>query len=220
MHFQAVIFDLDGTLLDTLEDIASSMNSVLASLGLPVHGLDDYRLFIGDGVTMLASRALPPEKRNHDVIADCVKSFRDYYGRNWNVNTRPYDGVQELLTSLSAEQVKMAVLSNKPHDFTQLCIHEFLPSHSFEVIFGQRRQIPSKPDPAGALEIADTLAIAPSQFLYLGDTGTDMDTAIRAGMFPVGALWGFQPLAELRKHGARAVIQQPMELMRLLDTAV
>jgi phosphoglycolate phosphatase len=213
MHFQAVIFDLDGTLLDTLDDIASSANSALVRYGLPIHGVDEYRYFVGDGVTELISRALPAEKRNDDVIADCVKAFRENYGRHWNINTRVYDGVPELLKALAARHVKMAVLSNKPDDFTKRCIREFVPKQQFEMILGQRDGIPRKPDPAGALKIADILGITPSRFLFLGDSGVDIKTATRAGMFPVGALWGFRPVEELWEHGAQAVIERPMDLL-------
>lgn len=217
MNFQGVIFDLDGTLLDTLEDIAVSVNSVLARFGLPTHGVDAYRNFIGDGVSMLVTRALPAEKRAAGMVADCARAFRENYSRNWNVNTKQYKGVEELLRSLSAKHVKMAVLSNKPHDFTDRCVHELLPNHRFEMILGQREGVPSKPDPTGALEIAASLSIAPSRFLYLGDSGVDMDTAIGAGMFAVGALWGFRLQKELLEHGAQAVIKRPTELLRLLD---
>lgn len=216
MQFKAVIFDLDGTLLDTLEDIAGSANSALMKYGFPVHEVDAYRYFVGEGMTTLISRALPAEKRNDDIIADCVKAFRENYSRNWNVNTRPYDGVTELLDALAAKHVKMAILSNKPDNFTKHCTREFLPNRNFEMILGQRDGIPRKPDPVGALEIAEGLGITPSRFLYLGDSAVDMKTAVRAGMFPVGALWGFRPLDELRGHGAQAVIERPMELLGLL----
>ncbi len=219
MHFEAVIFDLDGTLLDTLEDIAGSANSALTARGFATHPADAYRYFIGEGVNMLISRALPVENRNDEIVADCTKAFRDNYNRNWNINTRPYDGVKKLLYSLSAGHVKTAVLSNKPHDFAQRCIREFFPSMGFEMVMGQRDEIPEKPDPAGALEIAHTLGIRPSQFLYLGDSGVDMETALRAGMFPVGALWGFRPREELMQHGAQALIERPMELLKFLGLA-
>jgi phosphoglycolate phosphatase len=219
MRAKAVLFDLDGTLLDTLEDIANSANSALVRYGLPTHSVDAYRYFIGDGVTMLISRALPDENRDSDIIAKCVKGFRQDYSRNWNVNTRPYEGVPELLDALAAKHIKMAVLSNKPDDFTKQCVSELLPNHDFEMILGQRDAIPIKPDPVGALQIADRLGITPSRFLYLGDSAIDMKTAVRAGMFPVGALWGFRPLEELREHGAQAVIEHPMDLLGLLDAS-
>lgn len=219
MRVQAVLFDLDGTLLDTLEDIANSANSALLRYGLPTHSVDAYRYFIGDGVTMLISRALPDESRDSDIIAKCVKGFRQDYSRNWNVKTRPYEGVPELLDALAAKHIKMAILSNKPDDFTKQCVSELLPNHNFEMILGQRDAIPIKPDPVGALQIADSLGITPSRFLYLGDSAIDMKTAVRAGMFPVGALWGFRPLEELQEHGAQAVIDHPMDLLGLLDAS-
>ncbi|MFH1626197.1 MAG: HAD family hydrolase [Pseudomonadota bacterium] len=217
MHFQAVLFDLDGTLLDTLEDIANSANDVLVRYGFPLHGVDKYRCFIGEGVTVLISRALPAEKRNDDVIADCVTAFRENYSRNWNVNTRPYNGVPELLDEVAARHMKMAILSNKPDDFTKRCVRELLPGKHFEIVLGQREGIPTKPDPTGALEIAETLGIAVPQFLYLGDSGLDMQTAARAGMFPVGALWGFRSAEELRTHGAEVLIERPVALLEVLD---
>ncbi len=217
MDVKAVLFDLDGTLLDTLEDIANSANSTFIKNGLPANEVDAYRYFVGEGVTMLISRALPAEKRDSDIIAKCVKGFREDYSRNWNVNTRPYEGVPELLDSLAAKRIKMAVLSNKPDDFTKQCVSALLPNHNFEIILGQRPGIPIKPDPFSALQIADSLGIAPSRFLYLGDSAIDIETAVRAGMFPVGALWGFRPLEELREHGAQAVIKRPMDLLGLLE---
>jgi phosphoglycolate phosphatase len=220
MHFKAVIFDLDGTLLDTLEDIADAANSTLAKHGFPSHEADAYRYFIGDGVPMLMFRALPPEKRNDDLIADCVTAFRKEYGQNWSVNTRPYKGVPELLDALAARKVKMAVLSNKPDDFTKRCVETFLQDWPFEMILGLRQGAPQKPDPTGALEIAEHLDIAPAHVLYLGDSAVDMKTAVNAGMFPIGALWGFRTLGELVENGARATIEQPMELLNYLDSSV
>jgi phosphoglycolate phosphatase len=215
MNFEAVIFDLDGTLLDTLEDIANSANSMLTGYGFPTHEIDSYRYFVGDGVTMLVSRVLPAEKRNDDTIAECEKVLRENYSRNWNVNTKMYDGIPELLDGLTEKRVKMAILSNKPDDFTKLCVDELLPKWRFEMILGQRDGIPKKPDPLGANEIAENLGISPERFLYLGDSGVDMKTAVNAKMFPVGALWGFRPPDELRKYGAKALIERPMELLTL-----
>ena len=216
MHFQAIIFDLDGTLLNTLEDIANSANSALVRYGLPTHSVDAYRYFVGEGWTTLFLRAIPIERQNDNIIADCVKAFRQYYDHNWNVVTRPYEGVPELLDALEARHVKMAVLSNKADDFTKRCTHELLPNHRFEMILGHRVGIPRKPDPTGALEIAENLGITPSRFLYLGDSAIDMEAATHAGMFPVGALWGFRTLDELQEHGAKRVIERPLELLELL----
>jgi phosphoglycolate phosphatase len=217
MYCRAVVFDLDGTLLDTLADIALSANRVLEVRGFPTHEIDTYRYFVGDGVEMLFRRALPIQAQNPDVISACGNDFRKIYAHNWNVHTRPYAGIPELVDALTARGLEMAVLSNKPHDATERCVDEYFPPGTFRVVLGQRDGIPRKPDPAGALEIADRLAVTPQETVLLGDTATDMTTARNAGMYAVGALWGFRPVRELRDAGARAVIEHPMNLMKILD---
>lgn len=217
MRFRAILFDLDGTLLDTLEDIGNSMNRVLAKNGFPGHGMDTYRYLVGEGVAMLVTRALPEGQRNDDTIRTCIRFYREDYAQNWNVRTKPYDGVPEMLDTLTARGLKMAVLSNKPDDFTKQCVSEYLPKWKFDVVFGQRNSIPQKPDPSGAKEVASHLNILPEKFLYLGDTSVDMKTAVAAGMFPVGALWGFRSADELLANGAQALIEKPREIVNLLS---
>jgi phosphoglycolate phosphatase len=134
------------------------------------------------------------------------------------VNTKPYDGVEEMLDALVTHGLKLAILSNKPHELTKLCVSGLLPNWTFDVVLGQQEPIPRKPDPAGALKIAEELKIPPSGFLYLGDTATDMKTAIAAGMFPVGVLWGFRPAEELQQSGAQLLLKRPMDIMNLLNT--
>jgi phosphoglycolate phosphatase len=216
MPYKAVLFDLDGTLLDTLEDIADAANRVLSARGLPVHPMDAYRFFVGEGVAMLISRALPEDKRDAETVRSCLEAYRADYGRHWNVKTRPYDGIAAMLDALTARGLKLAILSNKPHEFTQRCVREFLPNWSFDVVIGQRDGVPLKPDPAGALAIAHTLGIPPAACLYLGDTAVDIKTAIAAGMTPVGVLWGFRSAEELRQSGANILIEQPLEVVGLL----
>ncbi len=217
MPFKAVIFDLDGTLLDTLEDIAGATNRVLREKSFPAHKLDAYRYFVGDGSKMLITRALPEDKRDEDTVFTCFKIFIKDYGQNWKINTKPYEGITEMLDALKDRGVKMSVLSNKQHEFTKRCVTEFLSNWSFDVVLGQRDKFPRKPAPAGAIKIARQIDMLPSDFLYLGDTAIDMKTAIAAGMFPVGALWGFRPLKELQESGARALIKKPIEILNLLD---
>jgi len=216
VNYKAVIFDLDGTLLDTLEDIADALNRVLEDKGFPPHPIKAVRYFIGNGASMLVSRALPADRRNDGLIAECLEAFRRAYGRNWNQKTRPYEGITELLDVLTEKQIKMAVLTNKPQDFAELCIQEFLPNWEFEAILGQRDGIPIKPDPAGPREIARFLNIPAQAFLYLGDSGVDMRTAVTANMFPVGAGWGFRSEEELREFGAAEIIAQPQALLKFL----
>lgn len=214
--FQAVLFDLDGTLLNTLDDLGGAANRVLASKGFPTHPLSDYRYFVGEGAAKLIFRALPPEKRKDDqCVQDCIKAFYEDYDRNWNVSTHPYEGVPAMLDGLSQRRMKMAVLSNKPDSFTQKCAREFLSKWRFEVVFGARENIPRKPDPYGAHEIAALLDIAPSRFIYVGDTAIDMLTANAAGMFAVGVEWGFRPVDELQAAGAKKIIAHPAEILDL-----
>lgn len=211
--YEAVLFDLDGTLLDTLEDLANAMNRVLEKWGLPFHDLEEYKLFVGDGVENLVRRALPQRMRDPAVLSQGVAAMRHEYSKAWAVCTRPYPGVKELLDGLRARSIPMAVLSNKPDDFTKKMVSCLLGSWKFHPVLGERPGVPRKPDPAGALEIASSLKVQPQRFLYLGDTDTDMKTAVAAGMFPVGALWGFRSAKELLSAGARKVIAQPQELL-------
>jgi phosphoglycolate phosphatase len=217
MKYPAVIFDLDGTLLDTLDDIADAMNAALEGMGFPGHDPSAYRYLTGDGVRALAERSMPGPARDESAVAACIREFRSEYARRWGARTRPYPGIPELLAGLTALRVRLAVLSNKLDEFTLRAVRDFLPGFEFSFVIGAKPGLPPKPDPAGALSIASGLAIPPSQIVYLGDTGVDMLTAVRADMFPVGALWGFRDEHELRENGARALIRSPGELLGLLD---
>ena len=217
MTYKAVLFDLDGTLLDTIDDIGDAINRVLKQNGFPTHNMDTYRRLVGNGALNTIIGALPEDKRIDSVINSCLKAFQEDYSRNWNVKTRVYDGIPELLDSLTVRGVKITVLSNKPHRYTKQCMEGFLPDWDFDVVFGQRDDVPRKPDPAGALEIAEKLDLSPSDFLYLGDTEVDMKTSIDAGMFPVGVLWGFRSAEELKENGAEVLIKRPFEALDLLD---
>lgn len=213
--FSGVVFDLDGTLLDTLEDLGDAVNRVLVDRGFPAHPMDAYRYFVGDGSAVLIERALPESARGSDVHRDCLAAFMADYDKSWKVKTRLYDGISEMLDSLTALNVDMAILSNKSHGFTVTCVQDLLSKWQFKAVFGLRDEVPRKPDPAGALEISGLLGTAPDRMLYLGDSAIDMQTAVSAGMFPVGALWGFRTREELQKNGARALIQHPGELLGL-----
>jgi phosphoglycolate phosphatase len=217
MPYRAALFDLDGTLLDTLEDIVNAVNRVLAGKGFPTHELDVYRYFVGDGSAMLINRALPEEKRTDDVIRGCLKQFLEDYGRNLNIKTKPFEGIPEMLDALKDRGLKMAILSNKPHELTKQCATKLLSNWNFDVVIGQRNGVPPKPDPAGALEVADRLNIPPADFLYVGDSGVDMKTAAASGMFPVGVLWGFRSMGELKDNGSLALVDHPSEILNLLD---
>jgi len=213
---RAVLFDLDGTLLDTLADLGESMNAALAELACPEHPVDAYRRFVGDGMQNLARRALPPERRDASTIASCVERMLRVYGSRWDRETHAYPGIDELLRELERRHVLLAVLSNKPDDLTRAVIEHYFGAHRFAAVAGARPDAPRKPDPAGAIAIAAALECAPGDVLYVGDTDTDMCTAVAAGMVAVGALWGFRDAEELRASGARFLVQTPAEVLALL----
>lgn len=212
----AVIFDLDGTLLDTLDDLADSANEALEANGFPVHPVDSYRTFVGDGMTTLMERILPENARTPEHVSTLLTRYRKAYDARWKLKSQPYPGITALLETLAARGIPMAILSNKPQAYTEIVMAHFLAAHPFEIIFGQRDTVPRKPDPAGAIEIAEKLNLSPSRILFVGDTSTDMDTATAAGMIPVGVLWGFRQESELRAHGARHIIARPEEMLALV----
>lgn len=215
MRYSAVIFDLDGTLIDSLPDIADAANRIMAGRGYPAHSYDAYRYHIGDGVVRLMERALPEAARTPQIITECVEAYRTAYAANWAVKTRAYAGVAEMLDGLDRRSVRMAVLSNKPHVFTVQCVDEFLRGWRFDVVLGSGGGFPNKPDPAAALHIAKVLKLDPGQCAYVGDTGTDMQTATAAGMFAAGALWGYRTREELVEAGAKVLLGSPSELLAL-----
>ena len=211
----AAIFDLDGTLLDTLEDLADSANEALAASGFPPHPVEAYRAFVGDGIKVLIERILPESNRVPETIAGLLQCYRAAYDRRWKAKTQPYAGVEALLRELKAREIPLAVLSNKPQAYTEICMAHFLGQHRFDIILGQRDGVPHKPDPAGAWEIAERWGLPPAEILFIGDTATDMDTATAAGMIPVGVRWGFRCEAELTAHGAKHLIAHPREILDL-----
>lgn len=218
MTFKAVVFDMDGTLLDTLADLGEAMNRVLARHGFPLEPLDAYRHHVGSGAGQLVARALPEHVRaDEDLRARCLEDFLHEYAAGWKINTGLYPGIPELLDALAARRVPMAVLTNKPQAFAELCMREFLGRWNFSLTLGQTPGVPVKPDPAGPRQVIAHLGVRPAEILYLGDTDVDMLTAVNAGMHPVGVLWGFRGEEELRAAGAAALIAHPMDLMPFLD---
>ncbi len=216
MIYQAVLFDLDGTLLNTLEDIAGVVDEVLQNHDFPTHQLSDYRSFISNGIVMLITRSLPENYRDEDTIKKCVEAFQKAYSRRWNQKTMPYRGTIETLEKLVARGLKLAVLSNKTHNLTQTCVEEFFPNIPFDMVLGLSHDIPPKPNPTGAIRIADKLNLPANQILFVGDSAADMKAAIAAGMFPVGVLWGFKTAEELQRSGAKVLIEHPEEILGLV----
>jgi phosphoglycolate phosphatase len=216
----AVLFDLDGTLLDSLRDIADSMNAVLEGRGYETHPVDAYRHFVGEGMERLVHRTLPPSSHGPEEIEARLQDLRKQYGRRWADTTRPYDGIEALLDGLVERGLPLAVLSNKPDDFTRQMVERLLPRWTFSAVRGMRPDTPAKPDPAGALAIAAQIGVAPPACVYVGDTSTDMQTGRAAEMITVGVSWGFRDRDELQASGAHRVIDAPGQLLALIDESI
>ena len=215
--FKAVLFDLDGTLLDTLRDLADAMNQALQQMGFASHPVERYADFVGEGIYNEAYRALPQGHRDEATINECVELTRGFYKQNWNVHTDIYPGIAEMLDGLQQRGFPKSILSNKPDDFTNLIADRMLGKWEFDVVRGLRGNSRKKPDPSVAFEIAEKMGVKPEEFIYLGDMDTDMQTAKNAGMCPVGAGWGFRPREELIEHGARRILDKPQELLKMVD---
>jgi phosphoglycolate phosphatase len=195
------------------------MNRVLERNRLPTHKLAAYKYFVGDGVEMLVRRALPSAVAETEELQRFVQEMKNEYSRRWAEKTRPYAGIPEMLEEVSAAGLEMAVLSNKPDDATRQIVKRFLPDVSFRLVIGATSERPRKPDPAVALGVAERLRLPPERFVFVGDTSIDVKTAIAAGMFPVGVLWGFRPREELIEAGAKLLIEQPADLLPRLEQA-
>ena len=210
------MLDLDGTLLNTLRDLADSANSVMAGSGFPQHEVEAYRYFVGNGIKILASKALPKDLCDQQTKDKIASQIEEVYSQKWGKHTLPYPGIPELLDTLTISGIRMAILSNKPQRPAELMVFKLLPRWHFEVVEGEQPGVPLKPDPAAALQIAQRMKINPGEFLYLGDSAIDMQTAVAANMYPVGALWGFRTAEELLAGGAKALIQYPADLLQFL----
>lgn len=216
-RIKGVIFDLDGTLIDTLEDIADAENSALAELGLPPVEVDKFRWIVGGGAENLAQKLLPPSQHSEESIKAFVERFRYFYHQNWHNKTKPYDGVSELITKLKGMHIPIAILSNKPEEFTLKIIDMFFPdSTTFTHVIGQRQGTPTKPNPVMALHIADAWKLDPAEIGFIGDSDIDMITAHNAGMISLGAEWGFRGKEELVLSGAQILLKYPLDLLNYL----
>lgn len=214
---EAIIFDLDGTLLDSIGDIAACANTVLAEWGCPTHSVETYTELVGDGLTNLARKVLPQIRRIPEEIEAFVSAYRIHYQARWNETSAAYPGIAEMLTELTRRKIPLAVLSNKRDDFTQVCVTHFFPSVPFQEIRGERAGVPIKPAPQAALEIASSLGVAPERCLFVGDSEIDIQTGVRAGMTSVAVLWGFRSRAVLEEAGARIFLARPAELLELAN---
>ncbi len=217
VDLRAVIFDLDGTLLDTLDDLADAGNAMLEGRGLPTYSPEEYKQFIGDGSATLVERALREggQEPTPERIREALEDFLAEYENRWDAKTLPYEGITDVLDALTEARIPFGVLSNKRHHFTVQCVEGYFNDWKWSLILGQRDGVPKKPDPTGALEIADAMRIDPQRIAFVGDSNIDIQTALAAGMNAVGASWGFRGEAELAAAGADALLDMPLELLDL-----
>ncbi len=211
-----LIFDLDGTLLNTLEDLADAANYVLQAHGFPTHPVDAYRYFVGNGMPTLIQRILPEGCKSGAVYDTCFKEFLDYYTIHMHDKTRVYEGLTQTLETLQLQGRMLAVATNKVHSALAPLMANYYPTIQWRVLLGQRQGVPVKPDPQIVYDILNEAECSKEETLYLGDTSVDMDTAHRAGLQAVGVLWGYRPESELVEAKADFIIKNPSEILTLL----
>ena len=220
MNYEAAIFDLDGTLVNSLDDLADSANATLHAYGFPVHEVEAYRYFVGNGSRKLIERILP-EKHATDMafVEQFMSEYKDCYARNLLQKTKPYDGIMEMLEELRRRGIPMAVCTNKHQSAAEMIVKTLFPHGIFQEIIGDQEGLPRKPDPQKVLRIMRDFGVTGEQTAYFGDTDVDMDTARNAGAFAVGVLWGFRAREELVAHGADILLTHPMELFEKVTFA-
>lgn len=215
MKPKAIIFDLDGTIIDSIDDLGDSMNAMLANNGYPTHSIENYITWVGNGARLLLQRALPDVK-DEALQQKYLKEFLAVYATNYNVKTKIYEGVAEFLDFLVRQNIQITILTNKPHAETQKIANDYLTPWPFEMILGQREAFPKKPDPQVALKMASDLNLRPSEMLFIGDSATDIKTAVAAGMKPIGVNWGYGTKESMLEAGASIIIESPKELFDIV----
>lgn len=213
---QLVIFDLDGTLINSLCDLADCVNLALQDKGFPMHPVDQYRYFVGDGVNKLIERVLPEKEKSAELCREVKQGFDRYYAERFSVHTKPYPGISELLSQLAKREIRTAVVSNKPDEFTRKIIDALFAPGTFEFVAGGSDTIPKKPDPVLVNRCMEQLDVPKRLCCYCGDSNVDMITARNAGILSVGAAWGFRGEEELKEAGADYIIRSPLELLDVL----
>lgn len=210
-----IIFDLDGTLLNTIDDLATATNHALASLGFPQHGLWVYPEMVGNGVSRLMERALPEDARTEKNVAAMLKEFKAYYDEHCCDATEPYPGINEMLEIMTAKGLNLAVTSNKYQKAVTKIIHHYFPTSNFKAILGNEEGIPRKPDPSIVFKALSICPTPKADVLYVGDSGVDMETARRACVESVGVSWGFRSIKELKDALADHIVSTPAQIVTL-----
>lgn len=211
-----VIFDLDGTLLNTIADLAHSTNYALNKLGYPTHEIEKYNFMVGNGIDKLFERALPEEEKSKENVLRVRKEFVPYYDIHNADDSRPYPGIPELLSYLQDADVQIAVASNKYQAATQKLVDHYFPEIHFTAVFGQREGVKVKPDPIIVSDILEVAKVAKEEVLYVGDSGVDMQTAANAGVTACGVTWGFRPRTELEEFNPSHIADTAEEIKSLI----
>jgi len=212
---KAVIFDLDGTLLNTLIDLQESVNGVLARYNFPTHHIDEYKYFLGNGIEVLTRKAFPKEINQADFDI-YLREVKHEYSTRQTSKTRAYEGINELLKELNKQGIKIAILSNKPNEFARPTVEHFFGDISFEVVFGARQEVARKPSAEAVSEILEIFDLNKEDCFFVGDSETDMQTGVNAGIQAVGVSWGFRTVDEMQANGASYIIDKPEELLELI----
>lgn len=213
---ELVIFDLDGTLVDSIDDLTTAVNQALEKCGWPLHTADEYRLMVGEGVLKLFERALPEDERTEENVLRIRDLFVPFYEIHNTDLSLPYSGIVALVDELRRRGVRMAVASNKYHAATVKIIDHFFGVGTFEIVLGNRDGVPRKPDPTIVNEILESLGVEREKTLYVGDTSVDMLTAKNAEVDCLAVSWGFRPVVELAEHNPLAIIEKPCQLLDYL----
>lgn len=214
--YKGIIFDLDGTLLDTIEDLTDSVNDVMEEYHFPKHDTKACKMMVGNGFQKLIKRALPEEKqKDEDFVLEALNKFAKAYHQRYLNKTVPYEGIKELFDQLEEKKIKVAVNSNKRSDYTEALVKKFFEGYPMVAVYGERERegIPKKPDPAAALEIAKQMNLSVEEVLYIGDSKTDMQTGQNAGMDTIGVSWGFRGPKELRDNKATYIVEKPEDIL-------
>ncbi|MEA1973404.1 MAG: HAD family hydrolase [Candidatus Cloacimonadota bacterium] len=214
---KAIIFDLDGTLLNTLEDIADCTNLVMTKNNFPISDLKKYNYFVGNGIEDMVRSALPKSERKKErIVKKCTSQFADIYEDGWHNKTTIYDGISDLIDYINSQELKLAILSNKPDNFTKKTIDYFFDGIEFDAVWGKKEKYLLKPNPESALAMIRELEVKSEEVLYVGDTKIDMKTANNCGFCSVGVLWGFRTENELQENGADYIVNSPSDIIEII----
>ncbi len=217
MNIKAVLFDLDGTLVNSLYDLADSVNFVLTEFGFPTHETEKFKYFIGDGMAKLIERVLPEDRKDPELQNEVLDTFMNRYREHFADKTVAYEGIIDLVRELSAKNLKLAIVSNKVQDMTKEVARRVLSGLEFDIVCGKREGYPTKPDPTLTLEIINELGVKPSECVFIGDSGMDMAVAKNAGVSGIGVLWGFRTESELMENGADYIVRTPEEIGEIIN---